>query len=109
DIALHLARWNICRMLVGIPFPFDRLDALDWIQQREGAEGLSFTIHRERLIGAIDLSPAEEGTLRLGYWLAEDHWGHGFMSEALRAALGRAFELYPERTVMTRVPADACR
>lgn len=109
DVALHLASWNIGRMLVGVPFPFDRTDALDWISQRTESDGHAFTVHRERLIGAIDLVPRDGKAFDLAYWLAEDHWGQGFMSEALRAALGHVFARHPDMRVNAAVAADNCR
>jgi len=107
DIAQHLANWNVSRMLSRVPFPFDRTDALDWIASCNlpGNPDLAFTIHRERLIGAVGLADINQGP-RLGYWLAEDHWGQGLMGEALGAVLGHVFARQPELTVSSSILAD---
>lgn len=109
DIALHLARWNICRMLVGVPFPFDRTDAFDWIDQRGGRDPWTFTIHRQRLIGAIELIETDGGGRALSYWLAEDFWGQGFMAEALGAVLGQVSAHHPDIRITASVTTDNCR
>lgn len=107
DIALHLANWNVSRMLSRVPFPFDRTDALEWIERCEqaGNREMVFTIHRERLIGAIGLAEMDAAP-RIGYWLAEDHWGQGLMSEALGAVLGHAFATRPVAAVTSSILAD---
>lgn len=107
DIALHLANWNVSRMLSRVPFPFDRTDALEWIARcnSAGNPDLAFTIHRERLIGAIGIAEMADRP-RLGYWLAEDHWGQGLMGEALGAVLGHLFAKQPEISVNSTVLAD---
>lgn len=107
DIALHLANWNVSRMLSRVPFPYDRTDAVEWIE-RCGAGGdrnMIFTIHRERLIGVIGIENLD-GTPRAGYWLAEDHWSQGLTSEALGAVLGQAFAKRPELHITASVFAD---
>jgi RimJ/RimL family protein N-acetyltransferase len=107
DIATHLANFNVSRMLSRVPFPFDRTDALEWIQacSRPGNPDVHFTIHRERLIGAIGLADMNERP-RLGYWLAEDHWGQGLMGEALGAVLGHVFQRRPGLTISSTILAD---
>ncbi len=107
DIALHLANWNVSRMLARAPFPYDRKDAEEWIArcQAAGKGNLFFTIHRERLIGAVGV---EGGPMapRLGYWLGEAWWGKGYMKEAVGAVLGHVFELWPDAEVTSTVFAD---
>ncbi|MEY2843423.1 MAG: hypothetical protein RI920_1460, partial [Pseudomonadota bacterium] len=49
-------------------------------------------------LGQVELSPmsypgGEAHHLRLGYVLARPHWGHGYMSEAVRAVLQAAWDL----------------
>jgi RimJ/RimL family protein N-acetyltransferase len=107
DLALHLGNWNVSRWLTRVPFPYDRVDALEWIAESAAKpdEGGVFTIHRERLIGAVGLEADGTGA-RLGYWLAEDHWGQGLMGEALGAVLGHAFARRPGLKITSSVLAD---
>jgi RimJ/RimL family protein N-acetyltransferase len=107
DIAAHLANWNVSRMLSRVPFPFDRIDAIEWIRRcnHPGNQDIAFTIHRERLIGAVAIADLP-GQPRLGYWLAEDHWGQGLMGEALGAVLGHFLQSRPESVVHSTILAD---
>jgi ribosomal-protein-serine acetyltransferase len=43
-----------------------------------------------RLIGAVQLAPAGDG-VRVGYWLAPEHTGRGYASEAAAALIDAAF------------------
>lgn len=47
------------------------------------------------MIGSIGLSPDEKrpstNINSVGYWLAEEHWGNGYATEALKAVLFYAF------------------
>ncbi len=107
DITLHLANWNVSRMLARVPFPYDRRDAADWIERCEQAseKNIIFTLHRERLIGVIGIENRSDRPV-LGYWLGEPWWGQGFMSEAASAVLTYAFDKWPEKTIASSVAAD---
>jgi RimJ/RimL family protein N-acetyltransferase len=39
----------------------------------------------DRVVGSIVSWDAEEDERAVGYWLARDHWGKGFATEALRS------------------------
>ncbi len=107
DVALHLSNWNVTRMLARVPFPYDRQDALDWLKRCElaGDEKITFTIHRERLIGVVGIEDRGNGPV-LGYWLAEQWWGQGYMTEAAGAVLGYFFAKRPEAKILSSVFAD---
>lgn len=51
------------------------------------------------LIGAIGLLPdpkrSYKEAMTLGYWLDEDHWGKGYMTEAVNCILHYVFEKLP--------------
>ena len=57
----------------------------------------------DALVGAVGLTrddhaPAQNGTHMLGYWLREDRWGRGYMTEAATCVLDYTFStLKPER------------
>ncbi|ETN45602.1 uncharacterized protein HMPREF1541_09434 [Cyphellophora europaea CBS 101466] len=46
--------------------------------------------------GLIFQTDVEERTARLGYWIAEEHWGKGFAPEVVRAFITWTWEAYPE-------------
>ena len=107
DIALHLSNWKVSRMLARAPFPYDHRDAMEWIGRHDKASDrdLVYTVHRERLIGVVSIENREGGP-SLGYWLGEDWWGQGFMSEAVSAVLDHYFSGNAEAVVRTSVFAD---
>ncbi|MDD3800069.1 MAG: GNAT family N-acetyltransferase [Novosphingobium sp.] len=51
-----------------------------------------------RMVGGLGFGETCQG-IALGYWIARDHWGRGFASEAVRAALGLARTFGHERIV----------
>jgi RimJ/RimL family protein N-acetyltransferase len=90
---LHEAICNagIVSMLASAPWPYLRQDAeafcaapVDPLAPRfvitlPGAKGAP-------IIGTVGFKRAEGG-LEMGYWIARDHWGRGYATEAGRAAL----------------------
>lgn len=78
-----------------VPFPYEREMAEDYL----GRDWAHMPPNRMRYVidlkgtggvGMAGFSPAD-GVGVLSYWLAEPYWGHGLMSEALRAVLGWYF------------------
>ena len=51
------------------------------------------------IIGVVGLHPEEDGGLGFGYWIARDHWGQGYATEAGRGALEVARSLGHKRVV----------
>lgn len=94
DIADFISNWNVSRMLARVPHPYFRADAMEWIERIsknvDAGEDLVFTMHRERLIGAVSIEGLS-GTPELGYWLAEPFWGKGFATEGAAALIRHAF------------------
>ena len=71
-----------------------RVNAEEW-QQATGFSFLVFRTGDNELLGGITLSNVRRGVAQsgsLGYWIGEPHARQGYMSDALQAALGFAFE-----------------
>ncbi|MFN3129663.1 GNAT family N-acetyltransferase [Roseibium sp.] len=92
--AALLGDYEVVKMLSRVPYPYDLeggrafLDraAASW-KAPEQADELPFHIdHDGQMIGAVGFRKLQE-TPRIGYWLGQPHWGQGFMSEAVLAAL----------------------
>lgn len=56
------------------------------------------TIPGTGVIGAVGMAD-HEGQAELGYWIAREHWGHGYATEAAQAVLRIALTLGHRRVV----------
>ncbi len=70
------------------PFPYTHRDAVRWIQYATSQlHGLVFAVEVQgRAVGNIGLTPKDDiykKTMEIGYWLGEDYWGRGIMTEAV--------------------------
>ncbi len=94
-LAAHLGRFEITRTLSRVPHPYTVEMARDWIAGNLEAGDptrVDLMIERDgRLTGAVGFHKLD-AIPELGYWLAEDQWGQGLMSEAVSAAIAWLFE-----------------
>ncbi len=103
DLMGSIADEAIVRNLARVPWPYTPQDAHSFLAMPHepllprflvtvpGADGA-------RLVGGCGLSLLD-GEASLGYWIARDHWGQGYASEAARAVLGLARTLGHRRIV----------
>ena len=125
-----LANYKVARMLVRVPQPYHLEDAEDWLAAIDGPglDAWTFAITlggvrailapeieaangnvSDRLIGLISIEWREAGGRtgwHLGYWLAEQHWGKGIMTEAVNAVIARFFSVMMGETLFSSVMAD---
>jgi len=109
----------IADTMISVPHPYPPGEAARFIAhcqvEREAGRGLAFAIEGRaegELIGFIEVRAIEpeHAQAELSFWLIEACWGLGYMSEAVRAAVGYAFttlglnRLYAHH--MTRNPAS---
>jgi ribosomal-protein-alanine N-acetyltransferase len=81
------------------PFPYTKNDAEKWIEFASTSKNLfSFAIADEKeLIGGIGAVPYEDVhryTAEVGFWLGEQHWNKGILSEALKCFCNYLFTEY---------------
>ncbi|MBW3598673.1 MAG: GNAT family N-acetyltransferase [Planctomycetes bacterium] len=96
----HLSDGDICHYTFRIPFPYSESDAEQWIRFVAGitedyGEPTKFAIRDpdEYLIGSLGFDGLTKGhSAEIGYWLAKPYWGHGLMTDVLRAACTFAFD-----------------
>jgi RimJ/RimL family protein N-acetyltransferase len=83
-----ISRWSPT-----IPYPYTEDDACGWLEQQEparlGGESLCLAVVHatsDEVVGAIDLASVniEQGTASIGYWLAPEARGHGYITSAVR-------------------------
>ncbi len=77
------------------PSPYTPTDARDWIAMTRIhlLQGMVIVCDG-RVIGGIGLDPGVDVSrhgAEVGYWLGTDHWGQGYMSEALAAFCDHVF------------------
>ena len=86
----------IARNLAVVPWPYTLRDAAEFVRHtREASSGvLRLAIEQAgTAIGVIGCERTADGAAaELGYWLAEPHWGKGYVSEATRAIIDWAFQ-----------------
>lgn len=100
DLAAALNNQKILNNLRdGLPFPYTEQDAADYITAMLSADEndtFAYAITRDdRAIGSIGAfrqGNIHRRTAELGYYLAEEYWGRGVMTEAIRQLCGRIFE-----------------
>jgi RimJ/RimL family protein N-acetyltransferase len=101
DVARLIGNWRVAYWLVRVPYPYRVEHARAWIERslEERAAGLGWPFLIERrddraLVGSIDLSIEDDRSSgALGYWVAEEWWGHGYATEAGQAMVRFAFEV----------------
>jgi RimJ/RimL family protein N-acetyltransferase len=129
-IAAALANYRVARMLTRVPQPYHLEDAGDWLGwlADDGRDAWVFAITlggvrailspsaeaansnaADRLIGVVAIerrtSEGREGW-HIGYWLEEDQWGKGIMSEAVNAVIARFFSAHMGETLFSAAMAD---
>lgn len=93
-----VACWDIVKNLARAPWPYSMADAEAFVAGQPPAAGeASFLIFVRTygdpmLVGSIGFGRWRGSDTELGYWIARDHWGRGYATEAGRAVLELAFE-----------------
>ena len=86
---------NVSKFLVNMPSSYTKADAEWWIKNswekfKLGSQ-YTFAIRRKDdscLVGGIGLILSSiHQNINIGYWLGEEHWNKGYMSEALNLAI----------------------
>ena len=89
------------------PHPYTKEDGIKFIEMARQHDPLQiFALEIEgRAAGAIGLHPQQDIhrlNAELGYWLAEEYWGHGIMPEAIRVMIKYGFENFAIERIFAR-------
>lgn len=97
-IAAKINTYAIAKNLSRVPFPYhlsDAVEFLSWVKNssaHSAFRAICLRSDRENLLGIISYEWSEEKhDSEIGYWLVEQHWGKGLMSEAVNAMADHAF------------------
>jgi RimJ/RimL family protein N-acetyltransferase len=94
-LCAYLGDFEVSKWLSSQPHPFLEVDGRDYIEQalaNDTAENVTWAIELDgQFIGGFKAKELQ-GAASVGYWLGQEHWGKGLMSEALRAVLTYLFE-----------------
>ena len=91
-----ISRWS-----PAIPYPYSESDALGWLEQQEPArlagESLDLAVVHatsDEVLGAMGLGSVNiaQGTASIGYWLAPEARGHGYITRAVRLLVRWGFD-----------------
>jgi RimJ/RimL family protein N-acetyltransferase len=92
EVHAGIADEAIVRNLASAPWPYGAEDARGFAARAQDQRYPHFFItlptaaEPARIIGCIGLDPVGDA-VDLGYWIAREHWGRGYASEAARAVL----------------------
>ncbi|MBC2651435.1 GNAT family N-acetyltransferase [Novosphingobium flavum] len=92
DLFRAVSDAEICRNLAAVPWPYRPEDAQWYAGQAQDARHPHFLVTLPgskggETIGTVALMAGAGGRTELGYWIGRAHWGRGFATEAVRAAL----------------------
>ncbi|WP_299030439.1 GNAT family N-acetyltransferase [uncultured Sulfitobacter sp.] len=86
-IAAALNDPQMSRGLLMVPFPYLQADA-EWFIAEGAQDALAVCLKDGPLVGAMGLGNT------LGYWIAKEHWGMGYATEAAKPLLTRHFSSF---------------
>lgn len=96
-----IADEGVVRNLARAPWPYEPQHAREFVQLPIAPAFPRFLIARAdtaQLVGCIGIDPHQD-EVELGYWIARQHWGRGYATEAGRAVLDVARMLGHRRVV----------
>ena len=106
SLAKNINNKKVIKNLLVLPFPYKLKDARYWVaknleeyKKKEPAMiGFAIDIGGE-IVGSVGIHKiAKSHQAEIGYWLAEQHWGNGIMTEAVKLITKFSFnELKLER------------
>lgn len=101
---------EISRNTLTIPYPYTLKDAKEWVARnlkeakKKNPTEVNFAVEiNKEVAGGIGFSKIEGHKAEIGYWLAEEYWGKGIMTEAANLATRFGFEKLKLRRIYAYV------
>lgn len=96
SLSIHANNIKIANNLRnGFPHPYTLKDAIAWLQGAKENPNLllAITINNEAIggIGIIYQTDVYHKSAEIGYWLSENYWGQGIMTEAIKTLVSHTF------------------
>jgi RimJ/RimL family protein N-acetyltransferase len=110
-IATYCGDLDVARMTTRMPHPYSLADAETFLARMgtyDPAHEQVFAITGAdgKGIGMLGFHPGEDRQPEIGYWLGRPHWGKGYATEAVHAALEWAYRDWGKRLVKAGHFAD---
>jgi RimJ/RimL family protein N-acetyltransferase len=114
-VSQGLSDFQVAKMLLRVPQPYDRADAENWLDCGESGvvQGWCFAITLastpDEFLGVISIEWKPDWEVpgwTLGYWLGRPHWSMGYMSETVNAVCEAFFGRLIGSTLHSSVIAD---
>jgi [ribosomal protein S5]-alanine N-acetyltransferase len=106
----HVDNLKIAQNLYHLPHPYSITQGKKWIKKKVAIArkkkreeySLGITLKTDDVIGMVTLTSIDEfhGTATIGFWLGEDYWRQGIMTEALTALIDFAFRKLKLRRIL---------
>lgn len=81
----------------------------DYVVRRKllQGDGLFFVAERaDHIVGVGSQGLTEDEKCKIGYWLAQSHWGQGIMTAVVKSLCGHLFDAYRLRRIYANVFGD---
>lgn len=101
DLVEGLNNLNVSKRISPISYPYKREDAIRWInscnKKKKNKDSYAFEIElkeERKLVGACGLHDHNEfnESVSIGYWVNENYWRRGILTEAAIAVMDFAFK-----------------
>ena len=117
DLVRNINNLNVTKWLLKVPYPYTMKDAKWYInhskeklKQKPRTEyGWAIELKSEKgVIGGCGISKIdlEQGTADIGYWIGEDYWRKGYVSEAARRMIDFGFNKLKLRRITIPAYSD---
>ena len=96
SLCLHANNIKIASFLRNaFPYPYTLKDAISWLQSNEDNPNLLMAICVNNVavggIGIIHNTDIYRKSAEIGYWLSEDYWNKGIMTDAIKTLTDYSF------------------
>jgi RimJ/RimL family protein N-acetyltransferase len=102
ELTRAIGQPSVVSMLARVPWPYTEDHARAWIARPKAPDlpSLLVTLPEQggRIVGGCGLH-LDEGDAAVGYWVAPEHWGRGYATEALGGFLSLARAMGHHRIV----------